>query len=60
MLTKLLKNIGTELNIQLSVNILRHMLQKNAKATLPPLEYAAYNRKMLHSARVAVDIYEKT
>ncbi len=59
MLTKLIKHIGTELNVQLSINILRHMLQKNAKATFPPEEYAAYNRKMLHSAKVATEIYEK-
>lgn len=59
LLTKLIKNIKDQLNVPLSINILRHTLQRQAKDTLSPEEYVSYNRKMLHSLQVGEEVYLK-
>lgn len=54
---KFVQVIGERVGIKLTIHVVRHMLQQNAKENMSPESYAQYNRKMLHSIAVGENVY---
>lgn len=56
---KFVQDIGERVGNKLTIHLLRHMLQRNAKENMSPEAFAQYNRRMLHSMGVAINVYMK-